>query len=224
MKRQRGRGRKPNNPGNRSYESNGPDVKIRGNANQIYEKYLQYGRDAQTSGDRIAAEAYFQHAEHYFRIMAANMPKDRLPQNQDDQDGRDEDDDNRNEDRSDDDSDNSGSDNNSRSENNRSERSGRSPRRSGRSDGDNMKVVDGDGESPDEIAAENGEERDSAPRRRRPRRRSTEKSDNSGSDEQSESKSSDNESSENDSADDDSGLKAMMARSGAEGPAEPVDS
>ncbi|MEM6625274.1 MAG: DUF4167 domain-containing protein [Pseudomonadota bacterium] len=76
MKRQRGRGRKPNT-GNRSLESNGPDVKIRGTANQIYEKYMQYARDAQTSGDRVKAENYLQHAEHYFRIVAANAPKER---------------------------------------------------------------------------------------------------------------------------------------------------
>ena len=75
MKRQRGRGRKSNgNPGNRSLESNGPEVKIRGNAAQIYEKYVQYARDAQTSGDRVKAENLFQHAEHYYRMMAANMP------------------------------------------------------------------------------------------------------------------------------------------------------
>ena len=81
MKRQRGRGRKPGNPGNRSLESNGPDVKIRGSASQIYEKYMQYARDAQTSGDRVKAENYLQHAEHYYRIVAANAPKERPPQN-----------------------------------------------------------------------------------------------------------------------------------------------
>ncbi len=80
MKRQRGRGRKPGNPGNRSLESNGPDVKIRGSASQIYEKYMHYARDAQTAGDRIRAENLYQHAEHYYRIMAANMPKERPPQ------------------------------------------------------------------------------------------------------------------------------------------------
>jgi hypothetical protein len=53
------------------YESNGPDVKIRGTANHVAEKYLQLARDAQTSGDPIAAENYFQHAEHYFRLIAA---------------------------------------------------------------------------------------------------------------------------------------------------------
>lgn len=87
MKRQRGRGRKPGgggggggNPGNRPLESNGPDVKIRGTAAQIYEKYAQYARDAQSSGDRVKYENYLQHAEHYYRIMAATMPRDQRPQ------------------------------------------------------------------------------------------------------------------------------------------------
>ncbi len=56
---------------NRSYDSSGPEVKIRGTASHIYEKYLQLARDANASGDRIMAESYLQHAEHYFRIMAA---------------------------------------------------------------------------------------------------------------------------------------------------------
>ncbi len=55
----------------RVFESNGPDVKIRGNPSHIAEKYLQLARDAQTSGDPVAAENYFQHAEHYFRLIAA---------------------------------------------------------------------------------------------------------------------------------------------------------
>jgi hypothetical protein len=55
----------------RSYESNGPDVKIRGNAHHVAEKYLQLARDAHTSGDPVAAENYLQHAEHYFRLIAA---------------------------------------------------------------------------------------------------------------------------------------------------------
>lgn len=74
MKRQRGRGRKPGNPSNRSFESNGPDVKIRGTASQIHEKYLQLARDASSAGDRVRAEALYQHAEHYFRIIQANQP------------------------------------------------------------------------------------------------------------------------------------------------------
>jgi len=56
---------------NRSYDSNGPEVKIRGTASHIYEKYLQLARDANASGDRVMAENYLQHAEHYFRIVAA---------------------------------------------------------------------------------------------------------------------------------------------------------
>lgn len=56
---------------NRSYDSNGPEVKIRGTASHIYEKYLQLARDTNSAGDRVMAENYLQHAEHYFRIMAA---------------------------------------------------------------------------------------------------------------------------------------------------------
>src|SRR5579863_7792585 len=59
------------NPLSRMYESNGPDVKIRGTASHVGEKYLQLARDAQSSGDPVAAESYLQHAEHYFRIIAA---------------------------------------------------------------------------------------------------------------------------------------------------------
>lgn len=59
------------NPLTRSYESNGPDVKIRGNAQQIAEKYTTLARDAMSSGDRVMAENYLQHAEHYNRIIAA---------------------------------------------------------------------------------------------------------------------------------------------------------
>ena len=64
-------GRRGPNPLTRSYESNGPDVKIRGNAQHVAEKYLQLARDAHTGGDPVAAENYLQHAEHYFRIIAA---------------------------------------------------------------------------------------------------------------------------------------------------------
>jgi hypothetical protein len=72
-KRMRGRNnhRKSHNPMARVYESNGPDVKIRGNPSHIAEKYIQLARDAQTSGDPIAAENYYQHAEHYYRVIAA---------------------------------------------------------------------------------------------------------------------------------------------------------
>src|SRR3712207_5806489 len=71
--RMRGRGHrgKSQNPLTRVYESNGPDVKIRGTASHIAEKYIQLARDSQSSGDPIAAENYYQHAEHYFRLIAA---------------------------------------------------------------------------------------------------------------------------------------------------------
>ena len=59
------------NPLTRSYESNGPDVKIRGTAHHVGEKYLQLARDAQSSGDPVMAESYLQHAEHYFRLIAS---------------------------------------------------------------------------------------------------------------------------------------------------------
>ena len=51
-------------------ESSGPDVKIRGNATQLFEKYQALARDAVTSGDRISAENYLQHAEHYYRVLS----------------------------------------------------------------------------------------------------------------------------------------------------------
>lgn len=94
--RSRGRnnngGRKHLNPLSRNYESNGPDVKVRGNASHVAEKYLQLARDAQSSGDSVMAENYLQHAEHYFRIVAAAQqqmqPRDQLGQspNTDDDD------------------------------------------------------------------------------------------------------------------------------------------
>ncbi len=86
----RGRGRNNRRPGgggggshnnngggnsvNRVYESNGPDVKVRGTAQTVAEKYMQLGRDAQSSGDNVMAESYFQFSEHYFRVMAAAQP------------------------------------------------------------------------------------------------------------------------------------------------------
>jgi len=63
--------RKGGNPLSRTYDSSGPDVKIRGTAQHIAEKYSALARDAQSSGDRVMAENYLQHAEHYNRIIAA---------------------------------------------------------------------------------------------------------------------------------------------------------
>ncbi len=65
---------------NHVFDSNGPDLRIRGTAQQLFEKYLQLGRDATSSGDRVMAESYFQHAEHYFRIL--NMITQAQQQNQ----------------------------------------------------------------------------------------------------------------------------------------------
>ena len=69
--RMRGRGRKQGNPLSRNYESNGPDVKVRGNASHIADKYAALARDAAAAGDVVMSENYLQHAEHYNRIIAA---------------------------------------------------------------------------------------------------------------------------------------------------------
>lgn len=116
-KRGRGRGgNNPNNSGNRkgqnplsrTYDSSGPDVKVRGTAQHVAEKYMNLARDAQSSGDRVMAENYLQHAEHYNRIILTaqaqmqerfqrddNASQGRDSQDQDDDD-RDSDDDNDN--------------------------------------------------------------------------------------------------------------------------------
>ncbi|MCA0256316.1 MAG: DUF4167 domain-containing protein [Proteobacteria bacterium] len=92
--------RKGQNPLTRTYDSSGPDIKIRGTAQHIAEKYAALARDAQSSGDRVMAENYLQHAEHYNRIIAAAQAQmqerfqreDRNDAN--DRDGYDRDDDN----------------------------------------------------------------------------------------------------------------------------------
>ena len=68
--RQTNRRREPN-PLTRSYDSRGPDIRIRGTALHVAERYLQLARDANTASNPVAAENYLQHAEHYFRLMAA---------------------------------------------------------------------------------------------------------------------------------------------------------
>lgn len=83
MKRQRGRSRRPGGQGqgqstnpNRSFDSNGPEgIKVRGNAQTVYERYQQLARDAASSGDRVLAENYLQHAEHYFRLLRIMQPQ-----------------------------------------------------------------------------------------------------------------------------------------------------
>lgn len=56
---------------NHVFDSQGPDLRLRGTAQQLFERYLQLGRDATSGGDRVMAESYFQYAEHYFRILGA---------------------------------------------------------------------------------------------------------------------------------------------------------
>ena len=88
MTRSRQRGRRPQNTHtqhhnpNRTFDSSGPEVKIRGSASHVYEKYLQLARDANTSGDRVAAENYLQHAEHYYRVMASQAQQQQQYQQQ----------------------------------------------------------------------------------------------------------------------------------------------
>ena len=85
-KRMRGRNNnnrgKSSNPLTRVYESNGPDVKIRGTASHVGEKYIQLARDSLASGDPVGAENYYQHAEHYFRLIAAAQEQFRQTQQQ----------------------------------------------------------------------------------------------------------------------------------------------
>jgi hypothetical protein len=76
---------------NRALDSNGPDVRIRGTAQQIYDKYVALARDATSSGDRVKTENYLQHAEHYFRVLRSvqgpqNQPTDQSAENEADGD------------------------------------------------------------------------------------------------------------------------------------------
>ncbi len=82
QRRRQGGGPNPN----RALDSNGPDVRIRGTAQQIYDKYLALARDAQSGGDRVKQENYLQHAEHYFRVLRSIQgapPVSQFDQNQD---------------------------------------------------------------------------------------------------------------------------------------------
>src|SRR4030088_846359 len=89
--------RRGQNPMTRVFESNGPDIKIRGTASHVAEKYVQLARDARSSGDPVASENYYQHAEHYFRLIAAaqeqfrqNQPQPRTENEMPSEDGDDE--------------------------------------------------------------------------------------------------------------------------------------
>ena len=71
-RRRRNNNRRPNGRGNGNLDSSGPSVKVRGSVRQVYDKYLLLARDAKSSGDNILSESYFQHAEHYARILIEN--------------------------------------------------------------------------------------------------------------------------------------------------------
>ncbi len=83
MKRQRSRNRGGGGGGkpqqhnaNRAFESNGPEnLKVRGAAQLVYDKYQQLARDAATGGDRVLAENFLQHAEHYYRVLRLMQPQ-----------------------------------------------------------------------------------------------------------------------------------------------------
>ena len=77
----RRRSRRPNGKGNGNVDSSGPSVKVRGSARQVYEKYLLLARDAKSSGDTILTESYFQHAEHYARILIESGKFETNPSN-----------------------------------------------------------------------------------------------------------------------------------------------
>jgi hypothetical protein len=77
-----GGSRRGPNPLTRSYESNGPDVKVRGTPQHIAEKYVQLARDAHSSSDTVMAESYLQHAEHYYRIISAAQNAQQIAYNQ----------------------------------------------------------------------------------------------------------------------------------------------
>ena len=170
-KRMRGRNRKGPNPLSRNYESNGPDVKVRGNAQHVADKYVQLARDASVSGDRILAESYLQHAEHYYRIVAAAQaqmpqpqPVQRADEPQDDLDGNGEDG-----------VEASDGDNETEAEAETDEvEAPRRPRRRPRVEASDAEGEDGEagearsGDAGDEASAEGEDDR---PRRRRPRRR-----------------------------------------------------
>lgn len=180
MKRQRGRGRgKPGgNQGNRSFESNGPDVKIRGNASTVYEKYMQLARDASSSGDRVMAENYFQHADHYFRIVALQQAEQEQrrqarQQHQDDQNRRQ----NRNQGGDDDNGPDTSEDkrdqNSDQGETERPRRGRRPKRQSAEDKRDPLEVVDPEkGGQPDMASDDNSDDQPRPRRGRRPRKSS----------------------------------------------------
>lgn len=195
-KRMRGRNRKPQNISNKTFESNGPDVKIRGNAGQIAEKYQALGRDALASGERILAENYFQHAEHYNRILAAatqaqnDQPRDAQNARQAERDAEDDDEqrqpaqaNGRARDDRPVETGANGEENAGKGETSDQPRADRPARKRGRprkqeTASDAEEASAGDGNEEAAAGSVGGEELDAAPRRRRPRRRRIADTDN----------------------------------------------
>jgi len=160
MKRGRNQRRRQggSNP-NRALDSNGPDVRIRGTANQIYDKYTALARDASSAGDRVKAESYLQHAEHYFRLIRAQQPPQQQQQQSVDADG---------------DQPNVGDGDNKSGERQQNERSsGRNNRR--RDEAKDAEKSSSDASNEDNDASSSDESADVAPEEK-PKRRRTRKS------------------------------------------------
>ena len=153
--RSRGRngGRKNVNPLSRNFESNGPDVKIRGNAAHVAERYVQLARDATATGDSVMAENYLQHAEHYFRILSAAQAQVQ-PRNEPSYDY--------------DDNDSDGDESNTNEANTQAQPASPAPAPAAKSDDSSEDSAPAAAASDNETGDEEGRER---PRTRRPRRR-----------------------------------------------------
>jgi hypothetical protein len=181
--------RRNQNPLSRNYESNGPDVKIRGNAQLVADKYSTLARDALSAGDNVMAENYLQHAEHYNRIIMAAQAQMQAQREERNESGDDGDDDNQDDnrqasgsnrdnqdrgdrdDRGDDDRNNRDRGNRDRQNRGRREQSGGQPQANGAADASEapQPVI---GETPVEVALEEQEQVASGPARkpRRPRK------------------------------------------------------
>ncbi len=161
MKRQRGRSRRSSSQSsNRSMESNGPDVKVRGNAKQIFDKYEALARDASSSGNRVKAENYRQHAEHYLRMV--NAIEDAKQQARDEREEQK--------------AEQGSADAESGEDNNESKSRRRYPPRTRRSSDDSAAET-GDGQAGSDVTAESGEDskvKVSTSRRKAPSRKAPE--------------------------------------------------
>jgi hypothetical protein len=83
-----GRGNNNRQQRNNNVDSNGPDVKVRGTPQQVVDKYQTLAREATTAGDPVRAENYYQHAEHYYRVLSANAAANQEKQQRDNRNDR----------------------------------------------------------------------------------------------------------------------------------------